>query len=130
MTLATPEQHWEAIHAERARLLGDLETLTPEQWSAPSLCAAWTIEDVVAHLTAAASIGRWAWLRSIIGARFQPDVHNDRRLAEHRGATPAETLEKFRTVVDARIAPTGDLWAWLGEVIVHSADIRVPLGTG
>ena len=119
---------WAAIHSERARLLGDLETLSTEQWSSPTLCAQWSVEDVVAHLTAGASTGRWAWLRSIVGARFRPEVHNDRRLAEHRGPTPAQTLVGFRSVVASRIAPTGDLWAWLGEAVVHGSDIREPLG--
>ena len=122
------EQHWQAIRTERARLADDLEQLTDEQWSAPSWCAGWTVEDVVAHLTAGASTGRWAWLRSIVGARFDADVHNARRLAEHRGPTPAATLAGFRSVVGSRIAPTGDLWAWLGEVVVHGADVREPLG--
>lgn len=124
----TPERYWEAIGRERARLVADLEVLSVEQWSVPSLCAPWSVEDVVAHLSAAARTGRWAWVRSMVGARFDADVHNARRLAEHRGSTPAGTLEGFRSVVGSRVAPTGDLWAWLGEVVVHGADIREPLG--
>ncbi|KQT98644.1 hypothetical protein ASG53_09120 [Sanguibacter sp. Leaf3] len=116
------------IRAERGRLGDDLEALRPAEWSAPTLCADWSVEDVVAHLTAGASIGRWGWLRSIAGAGFRPAVHNARRLAEHRGPTPAQTLDRFRGVVDSRVAPTGDLWAWLGEVVVHGSDVREPLG--
>ncbi|MFC6417206.1 maleylpyruvate isomerase family mycothiol-dependent enzyme [Sanguibacter inulinus] len=128
MTRTTSEQHWEMIRAERGRLGDDLEALRPAEWSAPTLCADWSVEDVVAHLTAGASIGRWGWLRSIAGAGFRPAVHNARRLAEHRGPTPAQTLDRFRGVVDSRVAPTGDLWAWLGEVVVHGCDVREPLG--
>ena len=128
MTRTPTEQHWDLIRAERARLAEDLETLRPAQWSAPSLCADWSVDEVVAHLTAGASTGRWAWLRSIAAARFRPEVHNARRLSEHRGSTPEQTLERFRGVVDSRVAPTGDLWAWLGEVVVHGSDIREPLG--
>lgn len=128
MTRTTSEQHWEMIRAERGRLADDLEALRPAEWSAPTLCADWSVEDVVAHLTAGASVGRWGWLRSIAGAGFRPAVHNARRLAEHRGPTPAQTLDRFRGVVDSRIAPTGDLWAWLGEVVVHGSDVREPLG--
>lgn len=123
----TPDRYREAISAERQRLVSDLEGLAPADWSAPSLCGRWTVEDVVAHLTAAASTGRWAWLRSIVGARFDADLHNERRLAEHRGPTPADTLAGFRAAVGSRVAPTGDHWAWLGEVVVHGADIREPL---
>lgn len=128
MTRTTTEHHWDMIRAERARLAEDLAGLRLTEWSAPTLCADWSVEEVVAHLTAGASIGRWSWMRSIAGAGFRPAVHNARRLAEHRGATPAETLERFRGVVEARVAPTGDLWAWLGEVVVHGSDVREPLG--
>ena len=82
-----------------------------------------------AHLTAAASVGRLRWIVSVLGARFDFDLHNDRRLAEHRGATPAETLERFRRVITSTTAPpSGHIAAWLGEVIVHGQDIRRPLG--
>jgi uncharacterized protein (TIGR03083 family) len=125
---ATPSDLWSAIRAERAALAADLADLTDAQWASPSLCRDWTVEEVVAHLTAAASIGRWRWIASMLGARFDPAVHNARRLAEHRGATPAETLQRFRAVVDSRVAPTRDTAAWLGEVVVHGEDVRRPLG--
>lgn len=119
---------WSATHAERAALAHDLARLDDRQWAQPSLCGQWVIEDVVAHLTAAASIGPLRWLTSALGARFDFDVHNDRRLAEHRGATPAETLERFRRVITSTTSPLGPTTAWLGEVIVHAQDIRRPLG--
>jgi uncharacterized protein (TIGR03083 family) len=119
---------WATIHAERARLAEDLAGLDDAQWAEPSLCGRWTVEDVVAHLTAAASIGRLRWLRSVLGARFDFDLHNQRRLEEHRGATPAETLQRFRAVVPSTRAPSKDTAAWLGEVVVHGQDVRRPLG--
>lgn len=119
---------WDAIRTERVALADDLADLAPGEWARPSLCGDWTVEEVVAHLTAAASIGRWAWIRSMLGARFDPDVHNARRLAEHRGATPAETLQRFRAVVDRDTAASGHTPAWLGEVVVHAQDVRRPLG--
>ena len=128
MDTVTSSDLWPAIHAERAALAEDLADLTDAQWAAPSLCTDWTAEEVVAHLTAAASIGRWRWIASMLGARFDPAVHNARRLAEHRGATPAQTLERFRGVVDSRVAPSGHTAAWLGEVVVHGEDVRRPMG--
>jgi uncharacterized protein (TIGR03083 family) len=119
---------WAAAHVERAALADDLAGLTDAQWAAPSLCTRWSVEEVVAHLTAAASIGRWGWVRSVLGARFDFDLHNDRRLAEHRGATPAETLARFRAVRTSSTSTFGPTAAWLGEVVVHAADVRRPLG--
>ncbi|MCZ2839201.1 maleylpyruvate isomerase family mycothiol-dependent enzyme [Modestobacter sp. VKM Ac-2985] len=128
MPVTTRQALWAAAHAERAALAGDLAELDEAQWSAPSLCGRWSVEEVVAHLSAAASTGRARWLMSMIGARFDADVHNDRRLAEHRGGTPAETLQRFRTVGDSTTAPSGHTAAWLGEVVVHAQDVRRPLG--
>lgn len=119
---------WSAAHVERAALADDLAGLDDAQWGQPSLCGRWTIEEVVAHLTAAASVGPLRWFASVVGARFDFDLHNERRLAEHRGATPAETLERFRRVITSTTAPLGPVAAWLGEVVVHAQDIRRPLG--
>lgn len=119
---------WPAVHAERAALADDLESLNAEQWAHRSLCGRWTVEEVLAHLTAAASIGRWRWLASVVGARFDFEVHNQRRLREHQGANPEETLQRFRRVITSTTAPSGHTPAWLGEVVVHGEDIRRPLG--
>ncbi|MEV8145158.1 maleylpyruvate isomerase family mycothiol-dependent enzyme [Specibacter sp. NPDC078709] len=119
---------WAFAHAERAALAEDLAALTPAQWKHESLCGQWDIEHVLAHLTAAASVGQWRWMRSMIGARFRPAVHNQRRLAEHLGATSGETLERFRAVINSSVAPSSHTPAYLGEVLVHAEDIRHPLG--
>ncbi|MGB9227585.1 maleylpyruvate isomerase family mycothiol-dependent enzyme [Mycobacterium sp.] len=125
---ASRDALWSAAHAERAALADDLAGLYDAQWAQPSLCGRWVVEEVVAHLTAAASIGPLRWFASVLGARFDFELHNERRLAEHRGATPAETLERFRRVVASTTAPLGPTAAFLGEVIVHAQDIRRPLG--
>ncbi|MFI7189245.1 maleylpyruvate isomerase family mycothiol-dependent enzyme [Nocardia nova] len=122
------EDIWAMVRAERAALAEELAGLDEQQWDRPTLCGEWTVEEVVAHLTATATIGRFRWLRSVLGARFDFDEHNNRRLAEHRGATPAETLARFRAVATSTVAPSGHTAAWLGEVVVHAQDIRRPLG--
>ncbi|MBW8172543.1 maleylpyruvate isomerase family mycothiol-dependent enzyme [Ornithinimicrobium sp. Arc0846-15] len=119
---------WQRIHEARRSLAADLATLADEQWHEPTLCGDWDVERVVAHLSAAASVGRWRWIKSIVGSGFRPAVHNERRLREQMGAMPHETLQRFEGLVDARVAPSGDTVAYLGEVLVHSEDIRHPLG--
>lgn len=125
---SSPNPVWAAAHVERAALADDLAGLTDEQWVVPSLCEGWRVEDVVAHMTASASIGRARWFASVLGARFDFDLHNQRRLIEHRGVTPAETLARFRGVINSTVSAPGPAAAWLGEVVVHSEDIRRPLG--
>ena len=124
----TRDALWAAVHAERAALADDLADLDDAGWAQPSLCGRWSVEEVVAHLTAAAGLGRLRWLRSVLGARFDFDLHNERRLVEQLGATPAETLARFRRVVTSTTAPSGHTAAWLGEVVVHAQDVRRPLG--
>jgi uncharacterized protein (TIGR03083 family) len=119
---------WALAHAERAALAKDLAGLSAVQWRHDTLCGEWDVEQVVAHLTAAASLNQWQWLRSMLAARFRPDVHNQRRLAEHCGSTPAETLDRFRAVITSTTAPSSHTPAYLGEVVVHAQDIRQPLG--
>jgi uncharacterized protein (TIGR03083 family) len=127
--MAKPEHDhlWALAHAERAALADDLSGLSDEQWRHRTLCGKWNVEEVVAHLTAAASVGQWKWLRSMAAARFRPAVHNQRRLAEHRGSTPAETLDRFRAIIESTTAPSAHTPAYLGEVVVHAQDIRQPL---
>jgi uncharacterized protein (TIGR03083 family) len=119
---------WALAHAERAALAEDLAVLEAAQWRHGTLCGEWDVEQVVAHLTAAASLSQWRWLRSMAAARFRPDVHNQRRLAEQCGSTPAETLDRFRAVITSTTAPSSHTPAYLGEVVVHAQDIRQPLG--
>jgi uncharacterized protein (TIGR03083 family) len=115
-------------HQARQGLAEDLGDLTAKDWRSPSLCPGWDVEHVVAHLTAAASTTQLAWLRSIILSRFRAAVHNERRLREHLGKDPAETLARFRAVIASTVAPSNDLAAYFGEVLVHGEDIRRPLG--
>lgn len=119
---------WALTHAERSRVADMLDGLTPEQWRARSLCTAWTVEQVAAHLSAAANTGTWAWIRSIVRAGFNADRHNARLLARYLGDTPDETAQGFRRSVTNTVAPTRDYAAGLGEVIVHGQDIARPLG--
>jgi hypothetical protein len=88
------------------------------------------VEEVVAHLTAAASLNRWKWLRSMLSARFRPDVHNQRRLVEHRGTTAAETLDQFRAVINSTTAPSAHIPAYLGEVRCACSRHSSPSGAG
>jgi uncharacterized protein (TIGR03083 family) len=112
---------------ERVALVADLQELGQEQWRTPTLCSGWDVEEVVAHLGAAATTGMPAWIRSMVRARFDADVHNRRLLEAFRGATPEETLDRFRAVGPIAL-PLANSPGGLGELVVHAEDIRRPLG--
>ncbi|MCU7707116.1 maleylpyruvate isomerase family mycothiol-dependent enzyme [Streptomyces albidoflavus] len=119
---------WASIHAERAALAADLAGLTEEQWATPSLCSGLTVREVLAHLTASASLNAVRWMAGVIRCRFDFDWQVAVRLTEQLGATPAETLERFRSVVASTTKPPLPVVAMLGETLVHGEDIRRPLG--
>lgn len=118
---------WPSIHAERAALAADLADLKDDQWATPSLCSALTVREVLAHLTASASLNTLRWLAGVIRCRFDFDKQVAMRLTEHLGTAPAETLERFRQIVPSRTKPALPAIAVLGETIVHGEDIRRPL---
>ncbi|MFD6191613.1 maleylpyruvate isomerase family mycothiol-dependent enzyme [Streptomyces sp. NPDC060275] len=119
---------WPSIRTERAALAADLTDLTDGQWATPSLCAGLSVREVLAHLTAGASLNSVRWLAGVIRCRFDFDKQVAMRLAEQLGATPGETLERFRRVVPSTTKPPLPAIAMLGETIVHGEDIRRPLG--
>ncbi len=128
MARSNEDELWALAHSERRALADDLSVLKVEQWQHDTLCERWDVEDVVAHLTAAGSMTRWRWMRSMMAARFRLDVHNQRRMLEQRGSTPAETLGRFQGIINSTTAPSGDTAAYLGEIVVHAQDVRQPLG--
>jgi uncharacterized protein (TIGR03083 family) len=119
---------WSLIHAERAALAADLAELAEQRWATPSLCDRFTVRQVLAHLTAGASLNPVRWMAGVIRCRFDFDRQVAMRLAEYLGATPAETLTRFRRVITSTTKPPVPVVAMLGETIVHGEDIRRPLG--
>ena len=119
---------WTTIAAERGALADDLANLTPGQWDAPSLCVGWTVRDIVAHLSATASLSPATFFVNMAKAGFNFDRFANGQIAKHRGPDPAATLGEFRELRDSTSAPPGPKTSWLGEVIVHGEDARRPLG--
>ena len=120
---------WKAIRAERASLADALGGLPDEDWHRPSLCAGWSVREVVAHLIATAQMtppvffGRMA----ASGFRFQAmTTAAIRRVLDGRSNT--DLISVYRSLVDARTAPPGPATSWLGETIVHGEDIFRAVG--
>ena len=116
------------VHAERRALADDLADLTPEQWHTPSLCAGWSVHDVLAHMVATAKETPRRFLAGMVRSGFRISRLTEKRIAEERAGGPAATLAAFRAVETATSAPPGPKLSWLGEALVHAEDIRRPLG--
>ena len=119
---------WPTIHAERKALAGDLESLTDTQWATPSLCGDWTVRQVLGHMAAAARTTQGGFLGKMIAAGFRFNAMSEKDVARETQGPPSETLARFKEQVNSSKHPPGPVDTWLGEALVHSEDIRRPLG--
>ena len=67
----------ELARDERADLAAFLATLTPAQWQAASLCAGWTVKDVVAHIVSYDELSAGGLLRRFVKGRIAHANHWD-----------------------------------------------------
>lgn len=118
------------VHAERRALAGFLHTLPAEQWAAPSLCDKWNVQQVVGHLVAAGNVTPPHFFVGLLRAGFSFDRFVEGDLEQYAAGSPADTRARFDAIVDSdRTPPAPDSkYIALGEVMVHSEDIRRALG--
>ena len=119
---------WPLIRAERLALIADMEGVSDAAWSTPSLCAGWTVRDVLAHMTSTAGMTPGAFIGGFVGTGFRFNALNERGMRAQLGSSPADTLAAFKARVDSTAHPPGPMDTWVGEVVIHSEDIRRPLG--
>ncbi|GAB1643662.1 maleylpyruvate isomerase family mycothiol-dependent enzyme [Krasilnikovia sp. MM14-A1259] len=120
---------WQMIRAERQSLVDALAGLPVPAWEQPSLCAGWTVRDVVAHVIATASMTPPRFFAKMIGSGFRFDAMVAKEIAAViSGRSDAELVDMLSTRVDARTAPPGPALSWLGETIVHGEDVFRALG--
>jgi uncharacterized protein (TIGR03083 family) len=121
---------WPLIHAEREALMADLGTLTDEQWATRSLCADWTVRDVLGHMISTAQMTPPKFFASMAAAGFRFNNMNAKGVAAQATASPADGLANLRSHLKDTTHPPGPVEAMLGEAVIHPADIRKPLGIG
>jgi len=119
---------WPTIHTERKALAADLDGLAGAKWDTPSLCDGWTVRDVVAHMTAATKLNGPKFFGKLIGSGFSFEKVQDKGIAAERGASPTETLARFKAQIDSTGRPPGPVETIFGETLVHAEDVRRPLG--
>ena len=87
MASASP---WPTIHAERAALADDLDGLPNDRWDTPSLCAPWTVREVLAHMTATAKMTPPKFLRKFASAGFRFHRMTAREVVAERPSGPSD----------------------------------------
>ena len=122
------QEIWSYIHAERGDLADTLGSLTPEQWTEPSWCTGWTIRMTVGHVVHAAEQTPLNFYKELASAGFKFATFTG-RAAKNLGALSSEELiARLRARTATTNRPPAPVLAMLGEIVVHGADIRRPLG--
>ncbi|UMB72119.1 maleylpyruvate isomerase family mycothiol-dependent enzyme [Mycobacterium paraterrae] len=112
---------------ERVEIAAFLETLTPQEWQAPSLCHKWTVKDVVAHIVSYEELTPLGLVMRFAKGRVVNA--NQVGVQEYSHMSPHELVE----FLHRHLRPHG-LTAAFGGMIglvdgtVHHQDIRRALG--
>ena len=118
------------VEAERLSLCDVLEGLDGAHWATPSLCAGWTVHEVVAHLTLPT---RTSFLGMVLGmARARGDfdrmADGSARRRAARFDPPALVAQLRETAGSPRRMPGSSPVDPLIDILVHAQDVCRPLG--
>lgn len=122
------DEVWRTIDQQRSDVADLLDELSEQEWATPSLCAAWTVRQVAAHLTLAhmrllpclVAIGR---SRGSIDRMIRDTAIRQARLPVQDYAPRLRALIGSRRTVPfvTELEP-------LLDILVHAQDIARPLG--
>ena len=119
---------WKHIHSERAQMADTWTGLSAPQWAAPSWCQGWSVQDTAGHIVAAAEQTPANFYKELTSAGFKFNVFTDRGARRLAAVGPDELVRRLRARTTTANHPPAPVMAMLGEIVVHGADIRLPLG--
>jgi uncharacterized protein (TIGR03083 family) len=120
----------QAVEAERLGLADLLDGLDPGERDRKSLCAGWTVHDVVAHLTLATRLSPLAAIGGMLRARGDINrMIGDAARTRSARYGPAELVGQLRETAGSPQRPLGTQPPDpLVDALVHGQDIARPLG--
>ena len=118
----------ELARAEREDFAAFLESLSPEQWQAPTLCDEWNVREVAAHAISFDELGPVKLVRRFLSGLLIVDRINDVGVADYADRSPEQLVELIR----AYARPHGLTAGFGGRIaltdnMIHQQDIRRPL---
>lgn len=119
------------IAAQRVAIADLLDSLEPEQWAAPSLCAGWTVTDVAGHLAAVLHPApASAMVSAAVRARGRLHGMIDLLSREAAAEYGTRSAAMLREEADNTALPRLTNWRnILFDTQIHAQDIARPLGS-
>ena len=115
--------------AERRDFADFLESLTPQQWEAATLCDRWNVRQVAAHAISFDELGFGQLVRRFLKGLLVTSRINDIGVAEYADREPDRIVALFREYA----RPRGLTAGFSGRIaltdnLIHQQDIRRSLG--
>jgi uncharacterized protein (TIGR03083 family) len=118
------QQTWKLIHSARGATADSLAELSPDQWASPSLCAGWSVQDTAGHIVVGGEQTPVRFMAGMASNLFRFNTMVDRQARKVGARPPAEIVDRLRATAETTNRPPAPVMAMLGEIVVHSEDIR------
>jgi uncharacterized protein (TIGR03083 family) len=119
---------WEMVEAEQRECAALFRSVTGDEWQVETLCAGWTVRDMLIHVASAVTTDPAHTVRTI---RLRNDVHamNQAVIDAWKDRDPDRLIAKLERnrvpSLGQRVLGTGYA---LRAMLIHQQDVRRPLG--
>jgi uncharacterized protein (TIGR03083 family) len=119
----------EMVAAERRHMADLFAGLTTEQLTRQSLCDAWTIHEVAAHLATYLRFGKLKIVGCMVAYAGDFDPGNQKLSRWYARRPTGDHIESLRRNAESRSTPPRSGYdPMLADLILHDLDVRIPLG--
>jgi uncharacterized protein (TIGR03083 family) len=120
---------YQMIVAERRHMADLFDGLTEEQLSQQSLCDAWTMHDIAAHLATYLRCGKVKIIACVIAGAGDFGPGNQKLAQWYARHSTADLVESIRRNAGSRTTtPRSGYDPVLTDLVLHDLDVRIPLG--
>jgi uncharacterized protein (TIGR03083 family) len=117
------------IVEERLHMVELLSGLTTEQLRAQSLCDAWTVRSVAAHLGSYLRFGQLKIYTCVIAGLGDIGPWSERLTRYYARGTDEQIIGRLARGAHSRVTvPRSGYDPVLADIVLHDLDIRIPLG--
>lgn len=120
---------YEMIVAERRHMADLFAGLTEEQLTQQSLCDAWTMHEIAAHLSAYLRFGQLKILACMVAYAGDFAPGNQKLARWYARRSTGDLVDMLRRNAESKATPPRSGYdPVLADLVLHDLDVRIPLG--